>query len=171
MKNSLIALVAGFAFSVALSTNAHAQTQKNVLMLTSPETLAPITGFVPAANVSSRALRDFKRTFPSVADEQWSQIKDGWLATFSRDGVRSKVVYSNHGDWQFTIDYYGEQKLPTEVRNEVKSSYFDYSISGVEEVHVQDKDIYIIHMQDAKTWKVVRVADGEMELIEDFNKG
>jgi hypothetical protein len=171
MKNSLIALAAGFVWSVALSTNAHAQTQKDVMLLTSKEALAPITPFVPATNVNNRALRDFKKTFPNVQGEDWSQIKEGWLVSFTRDEKQTKVVYGAHGNWEFTIDYYGEAKLPADVRNEVKSTYFDYTISGVDEVHIQDKDVYIVHMQDAKTWKVVRVEDGEMDLIEDFNKG
>jgi hypothetical protein len=71
---------------------------------------------------------------------------------------------------KFTISYYDEKKLPDEIRSIVKSTYYDYSITCVEEIHIDSKIIYIVHMQDDKTWKNVRICDGEMEIVEDFDK-
>jgi len=170
MKNVILAL-AGVVVSITTMGTAHAQTPKNMMLLSGPslETISPSTS-ASAADVNNRALRDFKKSFPKAEGEEWSQLKDGWLVTFKQDDVRRRVVYNSRGDWQFSIYYYGENRLPTDVRATVKSQYFDYSITGVEEVHVGDKVAYLVHMQDEKTWKLVRVCDDTMDVLEDFNK-
>jgi hypothetical protein len=171
MKTTFFALAASLVCLLTAASNVDAQTQKNILLLTGATTLKITPAEFAAPEVNSKALRDFRKNFPNVEGEQWTPIKDGWLVTFTQDNIQSKVVYSTRGDWQFSIDYYTEQKLPADVRTIVKSKYFDYSITGVEEVHVQDKIIYLVHMQDEKTWKIARISNGEMEIIEDFNKG
>jgi hypothetical protein len=52
----------------------------------------------------------------------------------------------------------------------VKSNYYDYTITVVQEITLHSQTIYLVHMQDETTWKVLKVADGEMSIIEDFNK-
>ena len=70
----------------------------------------------------------------------------------------------------FTIIYYDEKKLPPEVRAIGKSTYYDYSITRVDEIHVNSQIIYQVHMQDENTWKNIRVCDGSIEVVEDYNK-
>lgn len=169
MKKTILVFAAGLVCSLATISFAEAQNTKNILLLTAGSTLEKTAS--PTTGINSRAMRDFKKNFPTVEGATWSSIKDGWVASFVQQDIRSTVVYNEHGDWQFTINYYGEHHLPSEVRAAVKSTYFDCSISGVEEVHVQDKTVYLVHLQDEKTWKKVRVYEGEMELIENFDKG
>lgn len=83
----------------------------------------------------------------------------------------TRVFYDKKGRVRFTIDYYSEKELPTEVRAIVKPVYYDYTILTVEEVKLNGRSIYLIDMQDSTTIKTVRVADGEMELIRDLNRG
>jgi hypothetical protein len=70
----------------------------------------------------------------------------------------------------YTLRYYEEKNLPFEVRDVVKRKYYDYSITGVNEILVEDKTIYIVLIQDGSNWKKVSVYDGEMKVLEDFNK-
>ena len=80
------------------------------------------------------------------------------------------AAYDLKGHWRFTISYYDEKKLPDEVRATVKSIYYDYNITRVEEIHVDDIIMYLVHMQDENTWKILKIADREMSIVEDFNK-
>jgi hypothetical protein len=120
--------------------------------------------------VNQKAARDFKKTFRDVNNEKWYSIKNGFLAEFSLHATKNRVVYDKKGNWKFTVSYYEEKNLPVEIRAIVKPVYYDYSISRVEEVHANDKTIYIVHVQNDSRLKTLRVCEGEMDLIEDFPK-
>lgn len=82
----------------------------------------------------------------------------------------TRVFYDKKGRVRFTIDYYGESRLPGEVRAIVKPVYYDYAILNVQEVKLNGKSIFMIDLQDSSTIKTVRVADGEMELVRTLNR-
>jgi uncharacterized membrane protein YhiD involved in acid resistance len=168
MKQRIFVLAAGLLCGLGTWSVAAAQTSKIRVALTSIASMDK--AIEPTSTVNSRALRDFKKNYPQAESENWTTLDKGWEASFLQGDIRSVVVYNRHGDWQYGINYYTEDQLPREVRTQVKSKYFDYSISGVEEVHVLDKVAYLVHLQDAHTWKVVRVCDGNMDLMEDYNK-
>jgi hypothetical protein len=52
----------------------------------------------------------------------------------------------------------------------VKSTYYDCEITLVEEINSGTQVMYIVHLEDETTWKKVKVSDGTMEILEDFNK-
>jgi len=122
------------------------------------------------SNIAVRAVRDFVQTYKSVENEKWYKLDDGYLAEFVLDDVKTSVVYDGRGVWKYSIRRYNEDRLPTDVRRIVKSTYYDYSITMVEEVILYEKVIYIVHIEDAHTWKKIRVCEGEMEAIEEYNK-
>jgi hypothetical protein len=120
--------------------------------------------------VNQKAMLDFKKTFKDVNNEKWYQVKTGFLAEFSFNETKNRVVYDTKGNWRFTVSYYAEKNLPAEIRAIVKPVYYDYTISRVEEVHAGDKIIYIVHVQNASSLKTLRVCEGEMDLMADFPK-
>ena len=107
-----------------------------------------VTDITYANEVNQKAMRDFKKSFKEVNNEKWYQNKKWLLAEFSLNGSKSRVVYDNKGNWRFTVSYYDEKNLPAEIRAIVKPVYYDYTISRVEEVHADDKVIYIVHVQN-----------------------
>jgi hypothetical protein len=120
--------------------------------------------------VNSKALREFEKSYGTVGNEKWYLLSNGYLAEFSAGNIKTAAVFDKKGNWAFAIVYYGEKELPDEVRAIVKKTYYDYTIHSVEELHVGESLAYIIHMDNETTWKNVKVADGEMELIQDFQK-
>jgi hypothetical protein len=120
--------------------------------------------------VNQKAMRDFKQTFKDINNEKWYSIKNGYLAEFSSNASKNRVVYDKKGNWKFTVSYYEEKNLPTEIRAIVKPVYYDYTISRIEEVHTNDKIIYLVHVQNDSRLKTLRVCEGEMDLIEDLPK-
>ncbi len=121
-------------------------------------------------DINLKALKDFKKTF-AARNKTWQKVAGGFLASFSLGEIKNVVAYNNKGKWQYTIRTYSEDRLPHGVRATVKQTYYDYSITQVQEIHIDNQIVYLIHMQDATTWKIVRVSDGEMELVKDINKG
>jgi hypothetical protein len=122
------------------------------------------------SEISTKAMRDFRKTFKTTKGEKWYKFKDGFLAKFTEEITESNVLYDRKGNWECTILHYPEAKLSEEIRKSVKSEFYDYSITLVDEIQIDDKVIYIVHMQNQTTWKNVCVRDGEIEVIEDFDK-
>src|SRR5260221_3142518 len=91
--------------------------------------------------INTKAVRDFDKNYKAVTDEKWYKVSNGYLARFASNGNENMAAYDLKGHWRFTISYYDEKKLPDEVRATVKSIYYDYSITRVEEIHVDDKII------------------------------
>jgi hypothetical protein len=120
--------------------------------------------------IDQKAKRDFRKAYKDIHDEKWYVLINGFAAEFMKNDIKNEIVYDKSGNWVFSILYYGESSLDTEIREIIKRTYFDYTITRVEEIHVPEKIVYLIHMEGKDTWKNVRVSDGEMELIEDYNK-
>ncbi len=174
-------VVFSFCFFAALLNTAAAQSLAKNSLVVEPRFLSAAMKLteVPqnevadinyANDVNQKAMRDFKKTFKAVSNEKWYSIKDGFLAEFSSSTSRNRVVYDNKGNWRFTVSYYDEKTLPTDIRSIVKPVYYDYTISRVEEVHAEGKTIYIVHVQNESSLKTLRVCEGEMDLIEDFQR-
>ena len=53
--------------------------------------------------VNQKAMHDFKKTFKEVNNEKWYSIKNGFLAEFSVNTSKSKVVYDKKGNWTLTV--------------------------------------------------------------------
>jgi len=124
-------------------------------------------------HVNIDAVRDFMKRFPLGTDVRWRQVDDEYNATFHVDSNETMVAYKNNGRWVYTINRYNNEKmLPTEVRALVKKTYYDYTISHIDEVHhtEQPNTIYLVLIEDDKTLKTIRVCDGEMEEIHELSK-
>lgn len=116
-------------------------------------------------NISIRAVRHFKDTYPKALDEQWYVIQRGFMAKFRVDGINVRSDYDQHGNWLYTIRYLYEKQLPREVRRIVRSNYLDYEISSAEEIQVNRDFIYLLHIHEGKDWKTIRVHNGEMSEV------
>jgi hypothetical protein len=178
MKKQFFRYIPGLIPAIALFTSVNAQVAKADLELNLKEYIfneakanLAITNEGNTANINARALKDFNKNFKNAEKADWFQIKNGFVAKFKKDGVETKAYYDQKGRWSATIRTYGEDKLPKDVRKMVKSTYYDYSIFIVNEVTVGDKTAYLVKIQDAETLKTIRVADGEMDIYEDYIKG
>ncbi|MBS1597916.1 MAG: hypothetical protein JST75_06805 [Bacteroidetes bacterium] len=171
MKKTHLFIAAMLVFVMAAGSKANAQTTMPIALLTDAKSMEKVLALTePTASINSKAMRDFKRSFPDAEDEQWYSFKDGYAVRFKEEGKDHMVTYNRGGDWQYTIANYGERNLPQDIRALVKSTYYDYTITLVQEVTAHDQTVYLVHMQDESTWKTLRVSDGEMSIIEDFNK-
>ena len=171
MKKNLLLVAAICICTMAMVSKASGQQATKFSFLSNSRVLEnAMTYYEPAAVVNAKALRDFKRNFPEVLGAEWYTLKDGYVARFASDGIQNLIAYNKGGSRQYSISYYGEKKMDPDLRAMVKSTYYDYTISGIEEVHVQDQTLYLVHMQDENTWKKLLIADGDMQVVEDFNK-
>ena len=83
------------------------------------------------------------------------------------------IDYAKNGNWTASLKNYTEDKLPFEVRDQVKRAYYDFTIAFVQEVETPESDgkpTYIIHIEDKHTYQFVRVCDGKMDIWKKLNK-
>lgn len=120
--------------------------------------------------ISTKAGRNFNRIFKNVVDTRWYETPNGSIVYFFSNGIKMKSAYSKRGHWIYTLSYYDEHKLPKDVRHAIKSIYYDYPISQVVQVDSGKERIFIVMMYDATSFKTVRVCDGEMEIVQDYQK-
>lgn len=185
MKKILFALTIGFSSIAVLSNCVLAQNSampvafndnksfrssvRDVAALESP---ADMGTFVPdAKSIHTRAIKDFETRFNNVADARWYSDGNGFVSYFVRDGYGSRAFYDKKGRWQYSLIFYGEDKLPKDIRTMVKSTYFDMAITLVEEVHTNDGKGYVIYLEDKSNIKLVKVnSEREMSVMQDLTK-
>ena len=126
--------------------------------------------YIGNSSLSTKALKDFTKTFKEAGNATWFDTNDGFMAKFSKEDVETKVFYDRKGRWIANVRNYQENKLPQEIRRMVKSTYYDYSIFLVQEITVGDKTAYLVKIEDKNSIKTIRIVDGEMDEYEAFEK-
>lgn len=175
MKKIFLALAATAAFATMNYATAQKASDNDVKL--SIAFAAPVENnnsftAASASTINLKALKDFQKSFKSATNASWYAASDGgFIASFKENDVQNSVAYDKKGNWVYNIKRYAEKDLPKDVRAEVKSTYYDFNITHVEEVLINDQTIYIVHMEDATQMKTLRVSDGEMQEIENLIKG
>ena len=122
---------------------------------------------IKATAVNIQAARDFTRSHKHVTDPKWFRTEGGYLANFLSKGIFRKIVYDNNGRWLYNLLEYTEACLPFEIRDRVKSRYYDDDILVIHEYEFpNNKTVYLLRMQDRQSNIVtLKVCNGEMEFI------
>ena len=185
MKKILIMLSIGFISLAAISNSAHAQnaalpvafndtkhfktTIRNAAALESPATMGNYMG--DEKKINAKAIKDFNGRFGDANNPMWFSDRNGFTTYFVKDGFGDRVFYDKKGHWEYSLIFYGEDKLPRDVRAAVKSTYFDMAITLVEEVQTTENKVYIVHLEDKQNIKILKVNDqGEYEILQDLSK-
>jgi hypothetical protein len=176
MKKLFLVMITG-CMCTAISSTCSAQTdiQEEVH---GPSMESSYTGPATPANVMDayrnidiRAVRNFKTTFKNIDNEEWCVLPNGYRATFTNDGIVYFVTYSDRGHWMYTKRQYDEAKMDRNMRGTVKSVYYDYHITLVEDIEQPAQSvIYLVHMEDKNRWKNIQFYKGEMKTVLDATK-
>ena len=157
------------AQSTRFSANLNSPTSKEVASIDRPKD-KELPVYSGHSTLSTKAVKDFGKTFKGAGNATWVETNDGFMAKFAKEDVETKVFYDRRGRWIANIRSYQENKLPKEIRHIVKSRYYDYSIFLVQEVTAGDKTAYLVKIEDKDSFKTIRVVDGEMDEYEAFEK-
>lgn len=185
MKKTLLALTLGLSSIVALGNSVYAQNSENpvafndsknfktsIRNLAALESPAYIGTYVPdAKNISAKAIKDFQGRFSGASNTLWFADANGFVSYFVQNGYGDRAFYDKKGHWEYSLIFYGEDKLPHDIRASVKSTYYDLNITLVEEVQTTDAMVYIVHLEDKSNIKILKVnKDGEMEIMQELIK-
>lgn len=160
-------------FPLVLSMVAALATEAQVnSVLTGNETtinLAPVGSSSMYVSGMLRAERNFQKSTEGAENVKWYNVPDGYFAYYTKDGKKGRTFYDRKGRFVYNLLSYPGKMLPFKLRDQVKSAYYlDYRITHVTEIHALGKTAYIVLVTDDKTWKKLKIIDGEMELTEDI---
>jgi hypothetical protein len=119
-------------------------------------------------NLNTKAVRQFRQSFPDIENESWQMGGDCYRVKFLRDSIQYLVDYSKKGEWRNTIRIYNENSLPKDVRRLAKTTFFDHTVITVTELRYGKILAYFIKMKDKSGTKTVRVIDQQLEIVEEF---
>jgi hypothetical protein len=164
--------------SAATFSYAYAQTDMNTYAANTSNTSKTESGISGATRnatgetINAKAIKNFAKVYREASTAEWSQLKDkGFMCSFLSRGILSRAYYGSNGSWLYTIASYQEAQLPKNIRGIVKSAYYDYTISFVNEINLsENRTIYLVQIQFENMLKVLRVTDDEMEVIQELKK-
>ena len=172
MKKQFFRFMAGLIPAIALCMNAHAQIAESSLELNFKEYVfnEAIANSHEGEITNTRASKDFNKRFKPTDRASWFELSDGYAVRCNVEGVDTKAYYDRKGRWYATIRSYDQDKLPNDIRKQVRSTYYDYTIYVVDEVTVGDVTAYLVKISDQKSLKTIRLVNGEMDVYEDYLK-
>jgi hypothetical protein len=132
----------------------------------------PETGnkIVSEIEVNINATRDFRTTFKNATDVKWVQHDKGESVYFMNEGMKMRSSYNRKGKKEYTLRYYDELRMPSELRQRVKSNYYDHHITIVTEVDRNYQTYYLVQMENEKEYLTLRIGNDEMTIFEKKDK-
>ena len=122
-------------------------------------------------NISTRAIRNFVLNFPEVSNENWFSTAELFVATFTLNDITYRIDYDRKGNWIETLRTYDETNMPSDLRQSVKGSYYDYSIYLVQEIEQPFHPIiYVVHLDGKKRLINLQVCNGVIHEWQKFKK-
>ena len=176
MKKNLLLIMAACVTAIVMPGSASAQITMNNSSYVNAgfayENSTDSKRGAAAADVNFRVLKDFQKRFAAIKNATWDERDKVYIARFSTDSIQTMVGYGKHGNWLYTIQRYDEKILPVNVRAIVKSTYYDYTISHIDEVNVpqEENTIYVLLLRNNKDYKQVRVSNYEMEIVKEYHE-
>jgi hypothetical protein len=155
---------------LALASFSFAQTNSTLPANNLTKDLASEEPAAALSSINEKAAKHFSKSYDKQSNASWFALDDGFVAIFSEDGIKTKAYYDPKGRPVGEVRTYKEDKLPKEIRHMVKSTYYDFNIIVVNEVSVGNAKVYLVKIEDSKSFKTIRITNDEMTETEAYIK-
>lgn len=99
------------------------------------------------------------------------KANEGYIVRSVIDGRKAMSAYNKKGKWVYTIQQYSLDNLDKNIIDRVRSIYYDYGVTAIQKVEQPGMDeVYVVHLENTKSIKLLRLTSDDMELVQDFNK-
>src|SRR6186997_802603 len=87
---------------------------------------------------SAKVEKDFSKFCKGAENIHWSVVPEGSIAYYTLNEKKGVRFYNKKGAFEYDILSYSEEKLPLNIRDKVKQTYyFDYTITLAQEIHTK----------------------------------
>jgi len=132
--------------------------------------LPPVTVTATTTKVPEKVWKSFGNYFTGAYDSRFYKINKDYLAKYMLNDQQNRALFTKRGNLVYHISYGYEKNLPEELRKQVKTSYYDYSITKAVKVTEADRLIWVVSLENDKRFLLVRLEDGEMEEVQQLDK-
>jgi len=135
-------------------------------------TFAASAKAVKTDNIANeKAIKKQSELYGAESNAKWINAENGFVAQFTKNDKQATSAYDEKGNWVYTIFRYTEDKMDESVRDNVKSVYYLYNITGIEQIEQPGTDtVYLVHIENGNDVKIIRVTKDEMDVAQEFTK-
>jgi hypothetical protein len=133
------------------------------------DTLPPVT-VTASTNIEKAVATSFDRNFPDALDAEWFRASRKYLVRFMMADQQNSTLIKNNGHIVYHIAYGFEKDLPADIRMIVRTHYPDFSITKAITIEEQNRTIRVVNLEDKKKLILVRIEEGELEEVGNYNK-
>jgi len=179
MKPILVRLIA-FLAALSLADSALAQSSSSNTNFKNKISNATAERYV-AAEADLRSLTEMKALSPKLYSRFTRDFQTAYDITVYQgkniqvncktDGDMNRATFTRKGRFLHNLKHYDYKKLPAKVSELINEAYPRYEIfGGVVEIDVMNQVAYFVLIETPKTWKRLKVLNGEIEVYEEYNK-
>ncbi|MDO3624568.1 hypothetical protein [Mucilaginibacter sp. BT774] len=122
------------------------------------------------ATVSQKVSEAFASLFKGAEAPKWYQSDQNYVVDFIMNNQINKAEFTKKGYLVYHMAFGNENQMPADIRTIVKSKYFDFTINSIVRITYDEKSAWIVNIEDAKQFLVVRVVDGVMDVVDKIAK-
>ena len=122
------------------------------------------------ATVSQKVSEAFASLFKGAEAPKWYKSDQNYVVDFIMNNQVNKAEFTKKGYMVYHMAFGSEKQMPADIRTIVKSKYFDFSINSTVRITYEEKSAWIVNIEDARQFLVVRVVDGVMDIVDKIAK-
>jgi len=105
------------------------------------------------------------------ADKLSKENASGYTVQSVNEGRHTTTAFNKKGHWVYTIEQYSLDNLDNNIVELARNYYEDYAVTGIQKVMQPGSDeIYIVRIENTKSFKTLRISNENVELVQDFIK-
>lgn len=166
MKKQVFTYFCIVTFSLFSFFTVNAQEEQDFTQLP-PITISATTS---STAVSAKLNKAFSKLFKDVSNVRWYKIDKNYLVKFIQHEQENRALFNKRSNLIYSVSYGKESNLPDDVRKLVKSNYVDQDIKRIIKVSEQDRNIWVVNLEDTKDYIWVRVENMELEETQRLKK-
>ncbi|MDB4925930.1 hypothetical protein [Mucilaginibacter sp.] len=129
-----------------------------------------ISGGATKIEVSKKVSESFASLFKGAEAPIWFQADKNYLVDFILNNQVNKALFTKNGKLVYHMAFGNEKQMPADIRTIVKSKYFDFAITSTLKIDFREKSAWIVNVEDAEQFFVLRVVDGVMDVLDKIKK-
>jgi hypothetical protein len=159
-------------FLVILSTDINAQSSGKKLYNRESGFNIPdqqVQSNVRLNEINTLAFRHFRKNNPQIEHEYWEKTQHGLTVKFKDSDNLSLAYYDNQGAFLYTVKYFEESALNSDLQKRLKREYPGYQFDILTEINNEIKTIYLVTLKNKYSMKSLLIEQGEIRVIDDLN--
>ncbi len=103
--------------------------------------------------VPQSVIAAFSNRFPDVKLKKWEQRKEGYIATYRKDGKKYFAYYAADGAWKGTeTPIKWTRNLPEAVKaGWKKTDYYSWYVLDIKKIDTPEQPLYTLHVDNSST--------------------